>query len=174
MDRDYRHPRTRSDKVDKSTTGSTTGSAAKSRRSTTSGPSASPRHLADDWESLPPTQEIIDAVNLFTKQYFQLGFIPKEQYPERLRKNLRATSLFLLTSILSISARLSPALKLRYGNGVKAAGFFMGKASSIANEELYQEPTLERCQAFYLLSIAQQGSGERNSSYVSGVSKFNT
>lgn len=166
LDRDYRHPRTRSDKVDKSITGSTTGSAAKSRRSTTGGPLASPRRLADDWESLPPTEEIIDGVNLFTKQYFQLGFIPKEQYPERLRKNLRATSLFLLTSILSISARLSPALKLRYGNGVKAAEFFMGRASSIANEELYQEPTLERCQAFYLLSIAQQGSGERNSSYI--------
>ncbi|KHO00211.1 Zinc transcription factor [Metarhizium album ARSEF 1941] len=122
--------------------------------------------IADNWENLPPLEEIIDGVNLFTKQYFQLGFIPKEQYPERLRKDLRSTSLFLLMSILSISARLSPAFKVRYGNGVKAAEYFMDRASSIAFEEVYQEPTLERCQAFYLLSIAQQGSGERNKSYI--------
>jgi hypothetical protein len=163
LDRDYRHPRTRVDKYCKSSAGST-----KLRRPVADGGPPLPRQCqADNWELLPPLQELVDGVNLFTRQYFQLGFIAKEQYPERLRKDLRSTSLFLLMSILSISARLSPAFRVRYGNGVKAAEYFMERASSIAVEEVYQEPTLERCQAFYLLSIAQQGSGERNKSYVS-------
>lgn len=167
MDREYRHPRTRADKSTKSGSSST-----KARRSGTDASSSllAQQRQAENWDGLPPLQELIDGVHLFTKQYFQLGFIPKEQYPERLRKDLRSTSLFLLMSILSISARLSPAFKVRYGTGVKAAEYFMERASSIAIEEVYQEPTLERCQAFYLLSIAQQGSGERNKSYVGDTS----
>ncbi|KAG6056077.1 hypothetical protein E4U17_002502 [Claviceps sp. LM77 group G4] len=162
LDREYRHPRTRSDKSNKGVT----GAAAKSRRSITGSLSTSPRRSTDDWDSLPPTADLIDGVRLLTQQYFQLGFIPKEQYTERLRKDMRSTSLFLLMSILSVSARLSPALKLRYGSGVQAAEFFIERASYIANEEVYQEPTLERCQAFFLLSIAQQNSGERHKSYI--------
>lgn len=75
-------------------------------------------------------------------------------------------NLFLLLSILSVSARMTPALRTRYGTGVGAAEFFMDRASSIAQEQIYAEPSLERCQAFYLLSIAQHGSGFRNHSYV--------
>ncbi|EXU97654.1 fungal specific transcription factor domain protein [Metarhizium robertsii] len=161
LDREYRHPRTRAEKTTRS------GSiSSKPRRCNADGSLVPQQRQADNWENLPPLEELIDGVNLFTKQYFQLGFIPKEQYPERLRKDSRSTSLFLLMGILSISARLSPAFKLRYGTGVKAAEYFMERASSIAFEEVYQEPTLERCQAFYLLSIAQQGSGERNRSYI--------
>lgn len=164
LDREYRHPRMRAEKTTRS------GSiSSKPRRCNADGSLVPQQRQADNWENLPPLEELIDGVNLFTKQYFQLGFIPKEQYPERLRKDSRSTSLFLLMSILSISARLSPAFKLRYGTGVKAAEYFMERASSIAFEEVYQEPTLERCQAFYLLSIAQQGSGERNRSYVSNL-----
>ncbi|KAG5999654.1 hypothetical protein E4U21_006433 [Claviceps maximensis] len=162
LDREYRHPRTRSDKTARCVTTTT----VKARRSVTGNSSASARRCADDWDLLPPTEDVIDGVRLFTQQYFQLGFLPKEQYLERLQRNLRSTNLFLLMSILSISARLSPAFKLRYGNGIKAAEYFMERASFIANEEVYQEPTLERCQAFFLLSIAQQSSGERNKSYM--------
>ncbi|OAA47057.1 Zinc transcription factor [Metarhizium rileyi] len=162
LDREYRHPRTRAERSRKA------GSiSSKPRRSAgAEGLLGAEQRQADNWDNLPPLEELIDGVNLFTGQYFQLGFIPKEQYPDRLRKDLRSTSLFLLMSILSISARLSPAFKVRYGNGVKAAEYFMERASSIALEEVYQEPTLERCQAYYLLSIAQQGSGERNKSYI--------
>ena len=160
-DRDYRHPRTRADKI-----ASRQASSVKVRRSTLDGP-VPRQQAADDWDDLPPLGDLIDGVNRFTRYYFQLGFIPKQQYPERLRKDHRSVNLFLLLSVLSISARLSPSLKIRYGTGVKAAEFFMERASSIAIGEVYQEPTLERCQAFYLLSIAQQGSGLRNKSYVS-------
>lgn len=161
-DREYRHPRTRADKAS-----SRQGSIPKARRSILEGPVPRHQQAAEDWDNLPPLEDLIDGVNRFTRYYFQLGFVPKQQYPERLRKDHRSVNLFLLLSILSISARLSPSLKVRYGTGVKAAEFFMERASSIAIGEIYQEPTLERCQAFYLLSIAQQGSGLRNKSYVS-------
>lgn len=121
----------------------------------------------DDWDNLPPLGDLIDGVNRFTRHYFQLGFIPKVAFPERLQKDHLSVNLFLVLSILSISARLSPSLRATYGTGVKAAEFFMERASEIAIGEIYQEPSLERCQAFYLLSIAQQGSGLRNASYVS-------
>lgn len=83
-------------------------------------------------------------------------------------------NLFLLLSILSVSARMTPALCARYGTGVKAAEFFMERASRIALAQVYAEPSLELCQAFYLLSIAQHGSGLRNNSYVrdSNASSF--
>ena len=160
-DRQYRHPRIRASMV------ANKRDTARVRRSTLDSRLSEPAMApADEWENLPPLAEIIDAVNRFTRYYFQLGFIPKRQFPERLRNNHRSVSLFLVLSILSISARFSPALKKRYGTGVKAAEFFMERAAAMAPEELYLEPTLERCQAFFLLSIAQQGNGIRNQSHV--------
>ncbi|KAF5021736.1 hypothetical protein F66182_6237 [Fusarium sp. NRRL 66182] len=110
---------------------------------------------------------IIDGVGRFTQHYFQLGFIHKEQFSRRLRNNHRSVSVFLVVSILSISARLSPLLSTRYGSSIKAAKFFMDRAEAIARDEINKQPiTLERCQAFYLLSIAQQGSGLGNQSHM--------
>jgi hypothetical protein len=121
----------------------------------------------DEWDLLPPPSEVIEAVNTFTRHYFQLGFIPKIAFTERLRTNHRSVSVFLLLGILSISARFTPSLVERYGSGVKAAEKFMERASAVALNELYKEPDLERCQGFYLLSIAQQGSGLKSQSSVS-------
>lgn len=120
----------------------------------------------DEWDYLPTLPDTIEAVNQFTRNYFQLGFIPKQAFPERLRTDSRSISVFLLLSILSISARFTPSLVERYGGGMKAAETFMDRATAVALSELYQVPSLERCQAFYLLSIAQQGSGMKNKSYV--------
>jgi len=122
---------------------------------------------ADEWELLPPLPEIIEAVMKFTRHYFQLGFIPKQLFPERLRTQHRTVSVFFLLGILSVSARLTPALVERYGSAVRASETFMERASALAQSEVYKEPTLERCQAFYLLSIAQQGSGLKHRSSVS-------
>lgn len=162
-DREYRHPRTRTEKSNKR-------DPAKVRRdildapivrSTSTLPPGVPRPPkgADDWDLLPPLPEVIESVNRFTRHYFQLGFIHKPSFPERLRTNHRSVSVFLLLSLLSVSARLTPSLVERYGGSVGAADVFMERASRLALHELYREPTLERCQAFYLLSIAQQGSG---------------
>ncbi|KAL2692122.1 hypothetical protein Neosp_002528 [[Neocosmospora] mangrovei] len=163
-DREFRHPRVRAEKTARR-------DPAKVRREILDAPVRPLGKPSDEWERLPPLPDIIDGVNRFTQHYFQLGFIPKQQFPDRLLKDYRSVSVFLVVSILSISARLSPSLATRYGSGMKAAEFFMERATNLAYGELYQEPTLERCQAFYLLSIAQQGSGLRNKSYINmGVS----
>ncbi|ROW10394.1 hypothetical protein VMCG_01645 [Cytospora schulzeri] len=164
-DRDYRHPRSRTDKAQKR-------DSAKMRRDILDAPVIpAPVPLknvkgVDPWDYLPPLPDVIEAVNQFTRNYFQLGFIPKQAFPDRLRTDHRSISVFLLLSILSISARFTPALVERYGGGMKAAETFMDRASAVALTELYEVPTLERCQAFYLLSVAQQGSGLKNKSYI--------
>lgn len=123
----------------------------------------------DKWDQLPPVSDIIEGVRKFTTVYFQLGFIPKCAFIKRLEENPRSVSVFWLMSLLSIAARWTPSLVERFGkgNGVEAAHHFMERASNLALFEIYQEPTLERLQSFYLLSIAQQGSGHAHSSYVS-------
>ncbi|KAL1859738.1 hypothetical protein Daus18300_009460 [Diaporthe australafricana] len=164
-DRDYRHPRMRAEKAQKR-------DSAKMRRDILDAPVIpSPAPLknikgVDEWDYLPTLPDTIEAVNQFTRNYFQLGFIPKQAFPERLRTDSRSISVFLLLSILSISARFTPSLVERYGGGMKAAETFMDRATAVALSELYQVPSLERCQAFYLLSIAQQGSGMKNKSYI--------
>jgi len=120
----------------------------------------------DEWELLPPLPEVVEGVKTFTRHYFQLGFIPKQQFPLRLHQAPGDANVFLLLSILSISARFTPALAERYGSGMKAAEMFMDRAARLACSKLYQ-PSLEICQAFYLLSIAQQGDAMKNPSYVS-------
>lgn len=121
---------------------------------------------ADLWDLLPPLEQVIDAVNMFTRQYFQLGFIPRHTFVQQLRQQPRSVSVFLLLSLLSVSGRMTPSLVEAYGGAGPTAELFMDRASTVALTELYQEPTLSRCQAFYLLSLAQQGSGYRNKSYV--------
>ncbi|KLO85550.1 general repressor of transcription [Fusarium fujikuroi] len=124
--------------------------------------------LSNGWENLPPLPEIVDGINQFTRHYFQLGFIPKEQFPRRILKDRTSVSVFLVVSILSISARLSRPLSRRYGSGIKASEFFMKRATEIALGEIFPtKNTLENCQAFYLLSIAQQGNGLKDESHTS-------
>ncbi|KFA81040.1 hypothetical protein S40288_00822 [Stachybotrys chartarum IBT 40288] len=168
-DRQYRHPRQRSEKTLSS---AARREMAKARRAVlakekSSAAKGKPKAIdPDPWKNLPPLEDLIDGVDRFTRHYFQLGFIPKKQFPERLRRNHKQVNVFLLMSILSISARLSPALSARYGNGIKAAEYFMERAAILAVGEVYQEPSLERCQGFYLLSISQQGSGLQNKSFI--------
>ncbi|KAJ0328213.1 hypothetical protein COL922a_013319 [Colletotrichum nupharicola] len=164
LDREYRHPRLRAEKAVKREADKARRSAASDGVPRGPGAQAAPKP-ADEWALLPPLPEIIDAVHVFTSKYFQLGFIPKELLPQQLHRDHRSVSVFLVLGILSVSARFSPTLTERYGGEMRAVDFFMERASSLALNELYQEPTLERCQAFYLLSLAQQGSGWRNRSY---------
>ncbi|SCB65435.1 unnamed protein product [Fusarium graminearum] len=159
-DRDFRHPRVRADKSGRR-------DPAKARRDILDAPVKPLNKSNSEWERLPPLPEIIDGINRFIRYYFQLGFIPREQFPRRLLQDHQSVSVFLVVSILSISARFSPPLAARYGSGMKAAEFFMERAAAIAPGEIFSPKyTLESCQAFYLLSIAQQGSGLRNESHM--------
>ncbi|KAL7621564.1 hypothetical protein AAE478_008889 [Parahypoxylon ruwenzoriense] len=172
QDRLFRHPRQRADKKAKGD--------IKVKRELPSSPRLSPNAFADykslkldnEWDLLPGVDAVVDGINTFTRNYYQLGFIPKKRFPKQVRDNPSSVSVFLLLSIMSISARFNKALIDTYGDGLKAATEFMYKAQHLAIHELYQQPTLERCQAFYLLSIAEQGSGKSNTSYISAGIAF--
>ncbi|CAK7219369.1 hypothetical protein SEUCBS140593_003867 [Sporothrix eucalyptigena] len=173
MDREYRHPRMKGDKARKESSRATRPQPPGATGGFPPGASiASPAGgritgiPADPWDLLPPLEQVVDAVNTFTRQYFQLGFIPRHTFIQQLREQPRSISLFLLLSLLSVSGRMTPSLVEAFGGAGPTAELFMDRASTIALAELYQEPTLPRCQAFYLLSLAQQGSGYRNRSYV--------
>ncbi|ERS99573.1 hypothetical protein HMPREF1624_04778 [Sporothrix schenckii ATCC 58251] len=180
MDREYRHPRMKGDKARKESTRTHRAQLVGGTISS-SPPGGGSRSIypngtitidgglplpADPWDLLPPLEQVIDAVDMFTRQYFQLGFIPRHTFVQQLREQPQSVSVFLLLSLLSVSARMTPSLVETHGGAGPTAELFMDRASAIALTELYQEPTLARCQAFYLLSLAQQGSGYRNRSFV--------
>ncbi|KAI1379170.1 hypothetical protein F4677DRAFT_442897 [Hypoxylon crocopeplum] len=171
-DRLFRHPRQRSDKRSKSD--------IKVKKEPLASPGFvcnvladyRPPKLENEWDLLPGVETVVDGINTFTRNYYQLGFIPKKRFPKQVQENPSSTSVFLLLSIIAISARFNSGLIESYGDGLKAATDFMYKAQCLAVHELYQQPTLERCQAFYLLSIAEQGSGKSNTSYISAGIAF--
>lgn len=168
QDRAFRHPRQRADKKHRL-------ELVKVKREPPVTPSLGldafsnyrPPRLTNEWDLLPEMDVIIDGIHTFIRHFYQIGFIPKKMFIAGLKENAESVSVFLLLSILCISARFNKYLIKSYGNGLKAADEFMQKAQRLAINEIYLEPTLERCQAFYLLSIAEQGSGKSNTSYVS-------
>lgn len=170
-DRQFRHPRQRADRKLKTETASVRGGSISSPGLQDALTGANAPNWENEWSLLPEVDVVKEGVAAFTTHYFQLGFIPKERFPLQLQQNPGSMSVFLLLSILSISARFNKKIQAHYGESQKAVDWFMRGAERLAINELYQQPTLERCQAFLLLSIAQQGCGMSNSSYVSRISK---
>ncbi|KAI1501631.1 hypothetical protein F5X99DRAFT_381949 [Biscogniauxia marginata] len=173
QDRQFRHPRQRTDRKPKS-------DIIRVKKEPPVSPAllhnalvdCRPPGLAHEWDLLPSIDIVIDNIDTFTKHFYQLGFVPKKAFPRGVRENPESMSVFLLLSMLCISARFNQYFIKTYGDGLKAATEFMQRAQRLAIHELYQEPTLERCQAFYLLSIAEQGSGKSNTSYISAGIAF--
>ncbi|KAI1825822.1 hypothetical protein F4861DRAFT_537630 [Xylaria intraflava] len=172
-DRSFRHPRQRADRKNKldfvkvkrePTTVASLGVDAFSNYR--------PPRLTNEWDLLPDMDIIVDGIHTFIRHFYQIGFIPKKIFIHTLRDNTESVSVFLLLSILCIGARFNKYFIKAYGDGLKAADEFMQKAQRLAINEIYLEPTLERCQAFYLLSIAEQGSGKSNTSYISAGIAF--
>jgi hypothetical protein len=93
------------------------------------------------------------------------GFIPRRLFLERLSKDRESTNIFLILSILAVSTRFTPSLIRRYGSASDAVDYFIFHASSWVHEAMY-EPSLEHIQAFFLLSVAQWGNGDRMKSSV--------
>ncbi len=77
------------------------------------------------WDLLPPHEEVVEACNVFLNCYFQLGFLPKRLFLDRLEKNRESISVFLLLCILGVSARFTPSLVARYGGHQKAMRVFI-------------------------------------------------
>ncbi|KAI8962646.1 hypothetical protein F5Y11DRAFT_347316 [Daldinia sp. FL1419] len=171
QDRSFRHPRQRADKKARD-------AKVKNEPYASPGPPRNP--LADykppkpdnEWDLLPGVDTVVDGINTFTRNYFQLGFIPKKMFPRLVKENPSSVNVFLLLSILAISARFNKTIIETYGDGLTAVTEFMHRAQCLAVHELYKQPTLERCQAFYVLSIAEQGSGKSNTSYISAGIAF--
>ncbi|KAF2765114.1 hypothetical protein EJ03DRAFT_219543 [Teratosphaeria nubilosa] len=114
---------------------------------------------------LPPLNDLIEGCRVFLASYFQLGFIPKTLFLERLSKNAEAASSFLLAAILAISARFTPTLVARYGGVNEATSHFIGLTAGMVPREMYQVD-LEHVQAFFLLSIAEWGNGDKDRSII--------
>ncbi|KAI1614912.1 fungal-specific transcription factor domain-containing protein [Exophiala viscosa] len=126
-------------------------------------PSSNASSFTERWNLLPPFEEVVEGCEVFITSYFQLGFLPKTRFFERLRKKKEDVSVFLLLSILSISARFTPSLIRRYGNGQDATNAFLESAAGMVLDYMYQ-PSLETIQAFFLMSLAEWGKGDKDRS----------
>ncbi|KAL1889069.1 hypothetical protein Sste5346_009134 [Sporothrix stenoceras] len=117
----------------------------------------------------PPHDEVVDGCRTFVTCYFQLGFLPRSLFLERLVQSPEesdyGTGRFLLSTLLAISSRFTPCLVQRYGSRTAATDHFLALAQSQALTEMYA-PSLERTQAFFLLSIAEWGNSDRDRSAI--------
>ncbi|KAH7308745.1 hypothetical protein BKA65DRAFT_559625 [Rhexocercosporidium sp. MPI-PUGE-AT-0058] len=114
-------------------------------------------------ELLPPFDEVIQGCRVLSSSYFQLGFFPKAIFLERLSRDFESVSVFLLLSILSVSARFTPCIIERYGGNAEATEYFIARATELVPHEMYKS-SLDRTQALFLLSIADWGNGNKNRS----------
>lgn len=113
----------------------------------------------------PPHEDIVAGCRTFVTSYFQLGFLPKAIFIQSITRNLNSVSPFLLSCILSISARFTQVLVQRYGGSGRATENFLRIARTMVPAEMY-EPSLERTQAFFLLAISEWGNGDKDRSSV--------
>jgi hypothetical protein len=120
-------------------------------------------NLSQEYDALPPNQDVVEGCKTFVTSYFQLGFIPKAIFLENLTRDPSSTSSFLLSCILSISSRFTLVLIQRYGSPTAATDHFLALSRTMAATEMYH-PSLERTQAFFLLAIAEWGNGDRDRS----------
>lgn len=131
-------------------------------------PQSTDLHIATPLENeklLPPREEVFEACKVFMDCYFQLGFLPKVLFLNRLQTDFDSINVFLLLSILSVSARFTPSLVRRYGGHAEATKIFVERAETLVPMEIYK-PTLENVQAFILLGTAEWANGDRNRSVV--------
>ncbi|CAG9984187.1 unnamed protein product [Clonostachys byssicola] len=117
------------------------------------------------WETLPPYDEVVEGVQTLTTSYFQLGFLPKVLFFEEIRKNKESIDVFLLFSILSVSARFTPSLVRRYQGGDAATERFLSQATCLIQDRMF-DPSLNSIQGFFLMSIAEWGNGDKNRSLI--------
>ncbi|KAL4962868.1 fungal specific transcription factor domain-containing protein [Aspergillus stella-maris] len=157
LDREFRRPRTRPRQSIASTVSPTSPiQVASSHCATEFTENALP-------ELLPPFEELFEGTHTFTTSFFQLGFIPKTLFFERLRKDPDSIGTFLLLGILSISARFTPSLVKRYGGASNATELFLSRAAALVPSQMYN-PSLEATQGLFLMSIAEWGTGDKHRS----------
>ncbi|KAH8890559.1 hypothetical protein GQ53DRAFT_590443, partial [Thozetella sp. PMI_491] len=114
---------------------------------------------------LPPASELIIGCRVFLHTCLQVGFIPKALFLEQIENSRDSINVFLLLSMLTISARFTPDLCARFGDGKTASEFFMDIAHVMIAEEMWNI-CLENAQAFFLLGMADWGRGDRERSAI--------
>ncbi|KAI1856351.1 uncharacterized protein JN550_013825 [Neoarthrinium moseri] len=165
-DRSFRHPRQRADRWLKAGTFSAKAKPVPISSLYNVLTNSKPPKWEDEWSLLPDMHIIQESVSTFALHFFQLGFIHKDQFFLQIKQNPGSGSAFLLLTILSISAKINKKIQAACGLGQNTDKRFMRSAERLAIDELYRQPTLERCQAFLLLSILQQGDGKSDSSFI--------
>ncbi|KAK7946543.1 uncharacterized protein PG986_010864 [Apiospora aurea] len=160
-DRQFRHPRQRADRKPN-------GKPPRVSKENAVSPSLTTSSNTLDWDGdelalLADVETVKEGVRAFTQHFFQLGFIATEDFLLQVEREPGKIGAFLLVSILSISARFNR----NYEAAQKVVQSYLDCAEKLALRELYQQPiTLERCQAFFLLSIAQHGMGDTSRSNI--------
>ncbi|KAK3375853.1 hypothetical protein B0T24DRAFT_676755 [Lasiosphaeria ovina] len=117
------------------------------------------------WESLPPHGEVVQGVESLTTSFVQLGFVPRQLFSSVLRERPETVSLFLVFSILAVSAPFTPSLVARYdGSGSRATQAFLRGASAFVPQHMLESSLERQCRRFFLSSIAEWGNGDKNRS----------
>ncbi|KAJ9134089.1 Fungal-specific transcription factor domain-containing protein [Pleurostoma richardsiae] len=119
----------------------------------------------DIWSLLPPHEELLAGCRVYLTTCLQVGFIPKALFLEQMENSRESVNVFLLLSILGISARFTPELCERFHGSKNAAEFFMDVAHVMIADEMWNT-NLENTQAFFLLGMADWGRGERERSAI--------
>jgi hypothetical protein len=94
-----------------------------------------------------------------------VGFIPKALFLEQMENHRDSVVVFLLLSMLGLSARFTPDLCERFGCSKSASEFFIDIAQVMIAEEMWNT-SLENTQAFFLLGMADWGRGARERSAI--------
>jgi hypothetical protein len=94
-----------------------------------------------------------------------IGFVPRALFLEQMENDRESVSVFLLLSMLTISARFTPSLCKRFGSDDQASEFFAEIAHILIADEMWKT-SLENAQAFFLLGMADWGKGDRDRSAI--------
>ena len=140
----------------------------------------------DIWSLLPPHEELIQGCRVFLTTCLQVGklslmltlgivaglqidfisgFIPKALFLEQMETDQDSVNVFLLLSMLGISARFTPELCDRFKGSKNASEFFLDIAHIMIADEMWKT-NLENAQAFFLLGMADWGRGDRERSAI--------
>ncbi|TFK51432.1 hypothetical protein OE88DRAFT_1659456 [Heliocybe sulcata] len=107
-------------------------------------------------EILPPQELIEEACDIFFVRINQCAFLHKPTLIARLRNPARVVSPVLVYAICAVAYRFSPGLVQFCGSCKRPPSYFGERGRALLFEAL-GEPTLEACQAAYLLGIADWG-----------------
>lgn len=113
---------------------------------------------------LPPDHEIAEACSVYFVRHYQVGFLHRATFMQRLAQKPMAVPHFLLCAMLAVTASTTPTIVARFGSAEAASAHFLELARAAGNAEL-GNISLENCQAWYLLALVDwsSGSGARSS-----------